>query len=135
MTTTPTYGPVDYLQTEPRYTTIDAIKFAMGITDTRYDDEVQTALVSLETMIDVFLGRSFPDTGDNPAIDGIPKQVEMAATVGGMECFKMFDSPAGTGGSDSDGFIGLYDPAAAARNAFNLVRPMLSGLKIQWGVS
>ena len=136
--TIPTYGPVDYLvdPTTPRYTTLAQVKQAMGVTDTSLDDQAIQSICTFELMIDVYLGRSFPDTGDDPDIDGIPVVVENAALVGAMRIWKMLDSPGGTGGSDADGFIGLYEPGQdAARMAFNLIRPMLAGLKIQWGVS
>ena len=135
MTTSPTYGPVDYLITDIRYTTLEQVKLAMGVTDTSLDAQATQSIVTFETMIDVYLGRSFPDTGDNPDIDGIPVVVQQAALVGSMRIWKTLDSPGGTGGSDAEGFIGLYEPEAVARTAFNSIKPMLGGLKTQWGVA
>ena len=135
MTTSPTYGPVDPLESEIRYTSLAEVKTAMGVTDSLYDAQAQQAIVALETMMDSYLGRSFPDTGDNPEVAGIPERVRYAALVGSMEIWKIVDSPGGTGGADSEGFIGMYEPGAAARVAFNSIRPILSGFKIQWGVA
>lgn len=137
MTTTPTYGPVDPLEAAIRYTTLADVKQAMGVpaSETTYDAQATQAIISLETMIDEYLGRSFPDTGDDPQIAGIPERVKYAALVGSMEMWKLVDAPGGVAGSESEGFIGVWEPGAAARVAFNTVRPMLAGFKIQWGVA
>ena len=106
MTTTPSYGPVNYLVTDIRYTTLEQVKTAMGVTDTSLDAQATQSIVTFETMIDVYLGRSFaPEPGTE--VPGIPVVVQQAALVGSMRIWKTLDSPGGTGGSDVEGFIGL----------------------------
>ena len=137
MTTTPSYGPVDPLVDTIRYTSLAEVKLAMGVpaTEATYDAQATQAIVSLESMIDEYLGRSFPDTGDAPVVAGIPERIRYASLVGSMEIWKLVDAPGGVAGSDSEGFVGMWEPGAAARTAFNTVKPMLAGFKIQWGIA
>ncbi len=68
-----TYGLIDYLYAgAPRYTTVDAVKKALEINDTVNDTEIGQAIAAAELQLDVHLGRSFPDTGTNPQIPGVP---------------------------------------------------------------
>ena len=69
-----TYGPVDPLADTIRYTSLDAVKRALGIpaTDVTKDDDLTEAAIAAEVATDVELGRSFPDAGVNPQIQGIP---------------------------------------------------------------
>jgi len=128
MTTPFTYGPVNPLNDAPRYTTVAAVKRQLGVTDSAWDTEIQQAIVSLETMMDIYMNRSFPDDGDNPEIDGIPEQVKQASLLGSMAVFKLGDAPGGIGGSDE--FIGTWEPADnRTRLAFNSVKPMLIGYR------
>ena len=122
--------PVDPLATEPRYGTVDAVKKAMGITDTSWDAEIKTALVTGETLIDQECGGSFTVATSG----GIPDQVVEAANLVGADIFKLSDSqfPAG---SDDPGFIGVMDPSSASRSAFNQHRGMLFGLRISRGIA
>ena len=62
-----TYPPLpDYLETEPRYTTVVAVKQAMGITigTDPLDDVVKQAIVSIEILIDSHMGTSYPQDAD-----------------------------------------------------------------------
>ena len=135
MTTPFTYGPIDELLTEPTYTSVQAVKDALGIRDATFDEPIKAVCISAETWINSYLGRSFPDGGDNPEWAGIPERVSDAALKAVLELFKLQDAPGGVAGSDSAGYIGIWDPATANRLAFNVVKPELSGFKIQHGVA
>ena len=137
MTTSPTYGPVNVLADEIRYTTLAAVKRALGITDSSWDVEATQAIISLEVMGDVYCNRSFPDPAPDGEIQGIPEQVRQFALLGGMEVFKLMDAAGGTGGSDADGFVGVFDPYQdTARLAFNKHSVLLKGFRAPdaWGV-
>jgi len=121
-------APADPMVGTIRYTTLEAVKDALRITDTRWDEQGTQAIIALESKIDEYVGGTFE-------APNIPEAVKQAALVGGMEVWKIVDSPGGTGGSDSDGFIGMFDPAAAGYQAFNTVKPMLYGLRISWGTA
>lgn len=130
MTTSPTYGPVDPLASTIRYTTLDAVKKQLAITDTVWDVEITQAIISLEVMMDIHMNRSFPDTGTDPEIDGVPEQVRQAALLGALEVFKLGDAPGGVAGSDDGGFIGSWEFAGnSTTQAFNSVKPMLRGFR------
>ena len=140
-----TYPPLpDYLETEPRYTTVVEVKQAMGITigTDPSDDVVKQAIVSIEILIDSNMGTSYPqdadpETGtddalDPPPIEGIPVQIQKAAKLGAIALVKLDDTPFGTAGSDE--FFGVIEPDSAGR-AFNSVKPLLLGLRRSWGIS
>ncbi len=129
MTLEPGYpvAPADPLGTDIRYTTLAAVKKQLGISDSVWDVEATQAIVSVEHMIDEYVGGVF--TAPN-----IPEQVRQAAYAGGIEVFKLAGLSS-TGGSDDAGFLGIVDPAGAARAAFNVVKPLLYGLRISWGLS
>ncbi len=129
MTLSPGYpvAPPDPLGTEPRYVTIESIKKQLGINDSVWDDECTTALVTVEHLIDQYVGGTFVE-------GAIPEAVRQAAYAGGIEVFKLAGLSS-TGGSDDNGFLGIVDPASAARAAFNVIRPTLYGLRISWGLS
>ena len=136
-----TYPPLpDYLETEPRYTTVVEVKQAMGITigTDPADDVVKQAIVSIESLIDSHMGTSYPQDADpdgelDPApIEGIPVQIQKAAKLGAIALVKLDDTPFGTAGSDE--FFGVIEPDSAGR-AFNSVKPLLLGLRRSWGIS
>ncbi len=142
MTTFPDYPPLpDYLPVAPRYTTLAAVKIALGIDDGSLDSVVTEAILVMETMIDVYLGTSYPQTPDpspatsdalDPApIVGIPELVKKAAKLGAIALTKLDDAPFGTAGSDE--FFGVIEPDNAGR-AFASVKPILVGLRRSWGV-
>jgi len=132
-----TYGPVNPLNDAIRYTTLAAVKRALGITDNSWDDEATQAIISLETMADIEMNRSFPDTGDNPEINGIPEQIKQFALLGGMFIFKLMDAPGGLAGSDDAGFVGVWEAQETARQAFYKYQAMLKGFHAAgaWGLS
>lgn len=129
MTLEPGYpvAPADPLGATIRYTSLAAVKKQLGINDTVWDDEATQAIVTVEHMIDEYVGGVFTDPN-------IPEQVRQAAYAGGIEVFKLAGLSS-TGGSDDNGFLGIVDPAGAARAAFNVIRPTLYGLRILWGIS
>lgn len=111
--------------TEIRYTTLAAVKRQIGINDAAWDSEVTQAIIALETMMDVWMERSYEDP--------VPEQVSQAALVGGCEIFKLADGT--MQGSDADGFIGMLDPASAARAGFGVAKTLLVGTKVAWGTA
>lgn len=110
-----------------RYTTLAAVKKQLGVNDTAWDDEATQAIITVETLIDQYVGGTFTDPD-------IPEAVRQAAYAGGIEVFKLAGLSS-TGGSSDDGFLGIVDPASAARAAFNVIRPTLYGLRISFGIS
>ncbi len=141
--TFPDYPPApDFLETEPRYTTVQAVKDAMGIDDTSMDLVVKEAIVTIEILIDAYLGTSYPQTPelipndnpkDPPPIEGIPIQLSKAAKLGAIALVKLDDAPFGAAGSD-EFFQGMIEPDTAGR-AFNSVLPLLKGLRRSWPVA
>ena len=136
-----TYPPLPtFLETEPRYTTVADVKEAMGIDDLSLDAVVKQAIVAIESMIDVYLGTTFPQDPDPnvgtddalvpPPVEGIPVQVQKAAKLGAIALTKLDDTSTGSYGSDE--FFGAFE-AENAGNAFNSVKPLLSGLRRSWG--
>jgi len=134
-----TYPPLpDYLETEPRYTTVPLVKAAMGIMEANLDDVIKQSIVAIESLIDSHMGTSYPQDPDpdgelDPApIEGIPVQIQKAAKLGAIALVKLDDTPFGTAGSDE--FFGVIEPETAGR-AFNSVKPLLLGLRRSWGIS
>ena len=132
LTTPPTFGPVDPLETDPRYTTIDLVKERLRIPlgNPDFDDRILQAIVSGEYGLDAMLGRSFPDPSPDGQIQGIPIAVIEAATSIATSIYKMGDAPTGVAGSDS--FIGAFDVAEVVRNEINR-NPVLIGFKVAEG--
>ena len=108
-----TFGPVDFLPAGPRYTTLDTVKRRLGIdpTNTDRDADITESIVAAETTIDAYLGRSFPDTGDNPEIPGIPEAVKAAALQAAVRVFKEADRAGLSAGSED--WFGTIDAAGA----------------------
>ena len=137
------YGPVNPLETTARYTTVAAVKRAIGIDSAEWDTEVLQAIVSMEYLIDAYMEHSLPDPADPdvgtddalvpPPIEGIPEAVKQAALDGTLAVFKATDTPFGTAGSDD--FIGAVDFDTRRQRALNQVKPMLLGFKLGWGLN
>jgi len=132
MTTEYTYGPVDPLATTPRYTTLDAVKARLGITNTESDAALTTAIVAAETAIDQVNGRSFPDTGANPEIAGIPVAIQEWALDASIAIWKAADAPFGQGGSDA--WLGSLDIANITERVLRR-HPLALGYKVTWGIA
>lgn len=129
----PTYGPVDPLADTIRYTTLDDVKSALGITDTVFDDELTQAIIAAETAVDQINARSFPDTGINPAIPGIPEAIRVWALDASIAVWKLRStSPSFAGGSDD--WIGTIDVREQTRRALRR-NPLALGYRILWGVA
>ena len=128
-----TFGKVNYLADTIRYGSIDVVKQRLNITDTSWDTEITQALISAEVAMDIYWGRSFPDTGTNPEIPGIPVQVRQAAENVAVAVLKQTDAPFGVAGSDAFA-LGELDFDDQARR--ELMRsPLLKGFRRGWGVS
>ena len=108
--------------------------------DSNLDVVITEAIVSIETLIDAHLGTSYPqdpdpnagtpDALDPPPIEGIPVQIQKAAKLGAIKLTKLDDAPFGQAGSDE--FFGVIEPENAGR-AFSSVKPLLLGLRREWG--
>jgi len=131
--TTINYGPVDPLQTDPRYTTVDTVKEQLRIpaANVTFDARVTRAIVSGEYALDANLGRSFPDPEGGP-IEGIPVAVVEAATSIAVRLYKAGDAPAGMAGSDD--LFGALDLTEVVRAEISR-SPILMGLRVSWGVA
>ena len=81
--------------------------------------------------MDVYLGRSFPDTGENPQIIGVPESIQNAALSLAIAFWKEADAPMGTAGSDS--FFGELSVAESTRQMLERA-PGLVGFRVSWGV-
>lgn len=128
-----TYGPVDPLADTIRYTTLADVKLAAGITDDVLDVELTQAIIAGEVAIDMVNGRSFPDTGINPEIAGIPQGVRVWALDVAIEVWKLRDTVAGfTAGADD--WIGTIDVLETARRAIRR-NPLSLGWRIAWGLA
>jgi len=137
------YPPLPtYLETAPRYTSLAAVKTALGIIDSGKDASITRSIVGIESMIDAHLGTSYPqdadpnvgtgDALDPPPIEGIPEQLKKAALVGSVAMVTLDDTPYGSAGSD-EWFSAIEAPNAG--NVFNSIKPMLIGLKRSWGLA
>ena len=127
-----THGTVDYLATVARYTTVDAVKQRLAIVDdvTR-DDQILSCIIASELALDVFMHRSFPDTGDNPQIPGIPDGITQAALQTAIATWKEADAPTGSSGSDS--FMGALSVSETTRTMIQQ-SAILIGFRTGFGV-
>lgn len=83
--------------------------------------------------MDTLNGRSFPDTGINPEIPGIPQGVRTWALDVAVEIWRLRDTAAGfTAGSDD--WVGTIDVLEAARRAIRR-NPLALGWRVAWGVA
>lgn len=131
--TEPTYGQVDPLSSTIRYTTLEAVKAAMGVTDATADAAITQAIIASEVAIDVLNSRSFPDTGTNPEIDGVPEGIRVWALDASIAVYKLRDTTAGFS-AGSDDWIGAIDVSEQARRALRR-NPLALGWKIAWGLA
>ena len=126
-----TFGPIDPLADQIRYASLDDVKLRMGITHTDYDGQLGLAIVSAEVAIDQWNGRSFPDTGDNPEIAGVPAAIRTWAIDASIAVWKAADAPFGQGGGDA--WLGSLDIAAITERVIRR-HPLSLGYKVSWGV-
>jgi hypothetical protein len=127
-----TFGQIDYLYAgAPRYTTVDAVKKALEINDTSLDTELAQAVNAGELQMDVLLNRSFPDTGTNPEIPGVPQSIQVAALSVAIGTFKLRDTIYGSAGTDD--WLGSVDVSEQVRRVFQR-NPLLMGYKRGWGI-
>lgn len=137
MTTEYVFGEVNPLETEPRYTTVAKVYEVIGQglavgQDLGRDERMTEAIVSCEYAIDAELGRSFPDTGENPEVEGIPVSVQSVARAAAVAIYQSAAAPFGTSGADD--FLGTISVAAVVAEAIRR-NPQLMGLKVSWGVA
>ena len=130
--TPPTFGPVDPLQDQPRYTTLEAVKQRLAIDHAQYDDALTQAIVAAETAIDQQLGRSFGDTGDNPEVPGVPQAIRYWALDASIAVWKLADAPFDTLGSDP--FLGTLDVRGEVEQVMRR-HPLAIGYKVSWGIA
>jgi hypothetical protein len=126
-----TYGPVDPLAATIRYTSLAAVKVALGVAAASTDTAITQAIIAAEVAIDQINGRSFPDTGDDPVIDGIPEAIKVWALDASIAVYKMRDLTLGSGGSDD--WIGAVDTAEVARRSLRR-NPVALGWKVSAGL-
>lgn len=127
-----TYGPSMVDSAVPRYTTLDAVKIAIGIpiTDLGKDDELLEAILSGESSIDRELGRSFPDQGTNPQIQYVPAAVASLAKKSAVAIYTGDRSPFGTAGSDE--WLGAVSVADVISRTIRR-SPLLRGFQVSFG--
>jgi hypothetical protein len=126
-----TYGTVDALVSTIRYADIDKVKRRIGVENTTWDEEITQAIISAETAMDLWWGRSFPDTGTNPRWPGIPVQVSQAAENIAVAVLKQTDAPFGIAGSDS--MMGELDIDDTVRRELHR-SPLLRSFKVAQGM-
>ena len=127
-----TFGPVDPLVSGIRYTTLDLVKQRLGITNTESDNTLTTAIISAEVAIDQWNGRSFPDTGSNPEIPGVPQAIAEWALDAAIAIWKAADAPFGQGGSEA--WLGALDIQNITERVLRR-HPLSLGYKVTWGVA
>jgi len=132
------YGPLLPLAAGIQYTTLDAVKQVLMISDTASDPDLTQAIIAAETAIDQINGRSFPDDsttepvhGDE--IDGIPDSIKIWALDASIAVFKLRDTTAGFQ-AGSDDWIGTIDVSEQVRRALRR-NPMALGFRITWGLA
>ena len=128
----PTWAPANTAAATIRYTTLADVKARLQITGTEWDTILTQAIISAEIAMDKWLGRSFPDSGDNPEFPYIPVDIRQAAGNLSVAMARQMDAPFGTSGSsDLFGEIDLGDQVRTALER----SPLLRGYRAQWGVS
>ncbi len=126
-----TYGPV-VEATTIRYTTLDAVKDAIGIplTNTDKDEQITEAAIAGESAIDRELGRSFPDSGSNPQIQAVPIAIANLAKKAAVAVYTGDHAPFGTAGSDE--WMGAISVADAVSQTVRR-SPLLRGYQVTFG--
>jgi len=131
------YGAIDYLATEPRYTTLVAVKKALNINDTLNDEDITQAIIAAELQIDQLNEVSYPgDSTTEPIhgdeIDGIPEPIRLWALSASIGTYKLRDQVYGSAGSDD--WLGSIDVAEQVRRSLQR-NPMALGYKRGFGVA
>jgi hypothetical protein len=126
-----TFGPIDPLVDRIRYTSLELVKARLGITHTEADVQLTSAIISAEVAIDYWNGRSFPDTGTNPEIAGVPEGIRTWATDASIAVWKAADAPFGQGGGDA--WLGALDIQQITERVIRR-HPLSLGYKVSWGV-
>ena len=129
-----TFGEVNFLESVARYTTVLLVKERMAIdaTDVSRDAEILSAIIASELALDVFMHRSFPDTGTNPQIPGIPDSIRQAALQTSIATWKEADAPTGSTGSDA--FMGALSVSETTRTMIQQ-SAVLIGFRVAFGVA
>ena len=131
------YGPVNPLETVPRYTTVDDVKKALEINDVTFDAEITQAIVAAEIAMDTFNGRSFPDLPlvepiEGDEIDGIPDPIKVWALSASIGTFKLRDTVMGSFGADD--WLGSVDVNEQARRALHR-NPLAYSYRVAFGIA
>ena len=129
-----TYGPSLVDAASPRYTTLDAVKIAVGIpvTDAAKDEQLLEAILSSESTIDRELGRSFPDSGTNPQLQYVPAPISSLAKQTAVAIYTSDRSPAGHAGSDD--WLGSMSVADVVSRSVRR-SPLLRGFQVSFGMA
>ena len=127
-----TFGLVDPLAASIRYTTLDDVKARLGIKNTESDTQLTTAIIAAEIAIDQWNGRSFPDTGSNPEISGVPVSIAEWSLDASIAIWKAADAPFGQGGSDA--WLGSIDVQNITERVLRR-HPLSLGYKVSFGVA
>lgn len=127
-----TFGAVNPLADVIRYTSLDDVKQRMGITNAESDDLLTQSIISAEIAIDQVNQRSFPDTGTNPEIPGIPQPIADWALDASIAIWKAADAPFGQGGGDA--WLGGLDVQNITERVLRR-HPLALGYKAAWGLA
>ena len=127
-----TFGLVNPLANTIRYTSLVDVKARLGITHTESDDQLESAVIAAEVAIDQFNGRSFPDTGTNPEIPGVPQAISTWATDASIAIWKAADAPFGQGGGDA--WLGALDIQTITERVLRR-HPLSLGYKVSFGIA
>lgn len=127
-----TFGLVDPLASSIRYTTLDLVKRRMGITHAEGDTELTAAIIGAEVAIDQWNARSFPDTGLNPEVPGVPEAIRTWAVDASIAIWKAADAPFGQGGADA--WLGSLDVQQITERVIRR-HPLSLGYKVTWGIA
>lgn len=126
-----TYGPVQEFDVI-RYTSLDAVKTAIGIplTNSDRDDQITENIIAGESAIDRELGRSFPDSGLNPKIQTVPIAIVNLAKKAAIAGYTGDHAPFGTAGSDE--WMGSISVADAVSQTIRR-SPLMRGYQVTFG--
>lgn len=127
-----TFGPVNPLADEIRYTSLEDVKLRMGIEHAESDAQLTEAIIAAEVAIDQVNQRAFPDTGINPEIPGVPNAIRTWALDASIAIWKAADAPFGQGGGDA--WLGSLDVQNITERILRR-HPLALGYKVAWGVA